>query len=84
MHINDLLADHSSVLAAIYKAKHNKVDGKINPWPKMKESKSYVLLDNEVNAVSIPVRVVHGPKRSQSKISEAGYVYSSVEEKRKK
>ena len=44
MHINELLANHDTVLSEIYQAKKNKAEGKINPWPRIKESKDYYIL----------------------------------------
>ena len=55
MEINDLLANHNKVLAAIIRAKHNKAEGKINPWPKMQQSKSHVIMSTDKEAVRMDV-----------------------------
>lgn len=50
MQINELLANHDKVINAIIKAKNNKRDGKINLWPIMKQSSSYVILTTPFEA----------------------------------
>lgn len=54
------MANHDLALAAITRAKHNKADGKYNPWPKMKQSNSHVILTTSKEAVKMVVPVVHG------------------------
>jgi len=65
MQINELIANHNKVLAAIIRAKHNKAEGKINPWPKMNQSNSHAIMSSEKEAVKMNVQIVHGILRDK-------------------
>lgn len=79
MHINDLLANHDAVLSEIYKAKRNKAEGKINPWPRIKETKDHILVYEHNKASKVPVKIFHNRMNTYKK--EIAYVFTSLKER---
>jgi hypothetical protein len=76
MHINELLANHDAVLSEVYKAKRNKAEGKINPWPRIKESKDHILVFEKNKASKLPVKIFHNRMNKHS--NEIVYIFTSL------